>query len=147
MKRSENEQMLTNIILDIFQLNGLLLQEGDKLTKDLKLTSARWKILGALSLAAEPMTVSNIAKTMGQTRQAVQRLVNEMVKDGFLYFEDNPNHKRSKILKLKPKGNEYYERLEERQIPWVNSLSRGVTLQELEITAKVLSKLTGNIVS
>lgn len=147
MKHSENGQVLTNIILDIFQLNGLLIQEGDKLTKDLKLTSARWKILGALSLATKPMTVSNIAKTMGQTRQAVQRLANEMENDGFLHYENNPNDKRAKILKLKPKGKKHFELLEERQVPWVNSLSKGVTIQDLEITAKVLIKLTGNIVS
>ena len=145
MERSESEQILTDIILDIFQLNGLLIQEGDKLTKDLELTSARWKILGALSLATKPMTVSDIAKTMGQTRQAVQRLANEMKDDGFLHYDNNPRHKRAKVLILESKGKEYFKLLEERQIRWVNSLSKGLTKQKLEMTTKTLRQLIDNI--
>lgn len=145
MERSKSQQMITNIILDVFQLNGVLIQEGDKLTKDLGLTSARWKILGALNISKIPLTVSEVAKTMGQTRQAVQRLANELEADGFLYFTNNPKHKRSKLLALKPKGVEYFERLEERQISWSNTLLQGITLQELEETSLVLKNIINNV--
>jgi len=139
------EKELTSIILDVFQLNGLLIQEGDKLTKDLNLTSARWKILGALSLTKTPMTASEIARFMGQTRQAVQRLTNEMESDGFLYFKTNPHHKRAKLIALTQKGENYYELLEQRQVPWASSLAEGITIQEMETTAKVLKAIMNNI--
>jgi len=47
---------MTNLILEIFRVNGLLLAAGDRLTRDLGLTSARWQVLGAL--AEGPLTAA-----------------------------------------------------------------------------------------
>ena len=80
MKRTQQGALLTEIILETFKLNGLLVSAGDQLTKELGITSARWKVLGALSNEARALTVPEIARKMGQSRQAVQRLTNEMVK-------------------------------------------------------------------
>ncbi|WP_342455187.1 MarR family transcriptional regulator [Spartinivicinus poritis] len=38
------------------------------------------------------MTVSQIVRLMGQTRQAVQRLADDMSKEGLLAFIDNTCH-------------------------------------------------------
>ena len=80
MKHTHKGSLMTDIILDTFKLNGLLVVEGDLLISDLGLTSARWKVLGALSNGLEAMTVSDIARMMGQSRQAVQRLSRRMVR-------------------------------------------------------------------
>ena len=47
-KRTQAGEALTNLILDLFRLNSLLLTEGDRLVAGLGLTSARWQILGAI---------------------------------------------------------------------------------------------------
>ena len=83
MKHTQKGSILTEIILETFKLSGLLVSEGDQLVMEAGLTSARWKILGALSYESTAMTVPDIARAMGQSRQAVQRLANEMTKDGF----------------------------------------------------------------
>ncbi len=141
MKHTQEGKQFTDIVLEIFKLNGLLILEGDKLTNEQGLTSARWKILGAISLSPIPMTVPQIARNMGQTRQAVQRLVNEMGGDGLLSFKNNPHHKKAKLLVLTLKGRSTYEQLVQKQIPWANTIADRVSSSELQLTLSVLKRL------
>ena len=78
-KRTPKSEVLTALILEIFQLNGTLLAAGNQITKPHGMTSARWQIMGAIELAGQPLTVSQIARRMGLTRQAVQRIANVRV--------------------------------------------------------------------
>lgn len=135
----QKPEKLTAIILEVFRLNGCLIESGNALVKDLGITSARWQVLGALTLSDTQMTVPDIARVMGLTRQSVQRLVNEMVNDGILGFENNIRHKRSKIVKLLPKGHDLYSRAMARQKPWVDLLAEGVHSKDLDITLKILT--------
>jgi len=140
MQHTPEGEVLTEIILHTFKLNGLLVQEGDQLMKALKLTSARWKILGAL-FTTGTMTVSDIARMMGQSRQAVQRLSNEMTEEGLLVARTNPNHKRAKLFTLTAKGRESYTAAMQKQAPWVNALADELNGADLEVVSVVLKKL------
>jgi DNA-binding MarR family transcriptional regulator len=70
VKHSPSEAAMTDLVLEIFRVNGLLLAVGDRLTKELGLTSARWQVMGAL--ADGPLTAAQIARKMGLKRQSVQ---------------------------------------------------------------------------
>ncbi len=85
-----NGEVFTKIALEIFKVSGLLNAEGDKLTEELGLSSARWKVMGAIEKSDDLVTVSQIARIMGQSRQATQRVTDIMVKDGLLTWLDNP---------------------------------------------------------
>ncbi len=141
MKHTRKGSLMTDIILDTFKLNGLLVAEGDLLISDLGLTSARWKVLGALSNGLEAMTVSDIARMMGQSRQAVQRLSNEMLKDGLLEAQINPKHQRAKLMKLTEKGIQAYEQAMQKQVPWVNGIASDFEEKDLELASSILEKL------
>lgn len=141
MEHTPEGGLLTNIILDTFKLNGLLILEGDQLIKDLGLTSARWKVLGALSASDSPITVSNIARNMGQSRQSVQRLTNEMLEEGLLISHDNPDHKRAKLFSLTDEGCRIYEQAMQKQAPWANNLVDGMSETDLKAALSVLQEL------
>ena len=72
-KDSKFIDVVTEIILSVFRLNAQLLEQGDRLVKPLRLTSARWQVLGAIAMAGEPQTAPQIAAAMGVTRQGVQK--------------------------------------------------------------------------
>ncbi|WP_202898558.1 MarR family winged helix-turn-helix transcriptional regulator [Limisalsivibrio acetivorans] len=129
--------------MELFRLNGVVVNEGDALVKDLGLTSARWKVLGAVNLAEAPLTVPQIAHRMGQTRQGVQRLTDAMVKEGLLMYSDNPMHKRAKLVSLTDKGKETVRKTEEIQIPWANELGANFTGEELKTVLDVLTRMEG----
>ena len=103
---SPKRVLFLDLVLTLFRLNGLLIAEGDAMTKDLGLTHARWKVIGAIALSNAGLTVPGIARVLGQSRQAVQRITDVMVADGILVYTDNPKHKRSALVTLSEKGQD-----------------------------------------
>jgi DNA-binding MarR family transcriptional regulator len=142
MQRHENAEVFTEIVLEIFKLNGLLNIVGDELTKEFGLSSAKWKVLGAVYMSGTNQTVSGIAKSMGQSRQAVRKTVLTMHKNGFLILENNPNHKTSKLISLTQRGKDAYEQLDAKQIAWSNSCANTLDLQQLKSTIHTLKKIS-----
>ncbi|MGD9807042.1 MAG: MarR family winged helix-turn-helix transcriptional regulator [Deferribacterales bacterium] len=145
MKHTKKGRLYTDIVLEVFRLSGAFVNEGDELVKHLGLTSARWKVLGALSMADEPMTVAKIAGSMGQTRQGVQRLTDIMEKEGYLRYEDNPHHKKAKLVMLTKEGVELYAKADAIQIEWSNSLSKELDIKDAENALKILKQMYSDI--
>lgn len=142
MKHTPQGRLYTEIVLETFKLSGLLVAEGDALAKEVGLTSARWKVLGALANADFPMTVSQIAHSMGQARQSVQRLSDEMEKAGFLMYENNPLHKKAKLVAMTAKGKAVFLQLEQKQIPWANENANEMKVADLEVALETLKKMS-----
>ena len=74
--------LFLDLVLSVLRLNGLLIAEGDAMTEELNLSHARWKVIGAIALSNNGLTVPGIARVLGQSRQAVQRITDVMVQDG-----------------------------------------------------------------
>jgi len=129
---------LTALILRTFQLNGTLLSAGDALVRDIGLTSARWQVLGALVMAGQPLSVAQIARRMGLTRQAVQRVADDLQGAGLTTYSDNPDHKRAKLVALTPDGEAAYARADARQTAWANALAEGLDADSLAEAAGLL---------
>lgn len=142
MSQETIEKLFTGVVLEVFKLDGMLSAEGDGLSKEFGLTSSRWKILGAISRSEGLLTVPQIAREMGQSRQAVQRLVDVMSKDDLLHSTDNPNHKRARYIQMTAKAEEIYASLSDKQIDWAERSSADLTKSELETTLTLLRKMT-----
>ena len=104
MEDASSVDILTDIILEIFRLNGAMLNVGNELTKPFGLTSARWQIMGALVEANRSLTVPQIARRRGLSRQGVQRIVNDLKKLGLLVLEFNIDHKRAPLVSMSEEG-------------------------------------------
>lgn len=131
----------TKLILSTFRANGLFLDAGDLLSADKGLTSARWQVLGAIALADRPLTVPQIARRMGLTRQSVHASVNRLVRDGFLELRPNADHRTSSLIGLTKSGRARYEAIDARQVEWINKLSRGVARSDIDTAVRVLEEL------
>jgi DNA-binding MarR family transcriptional regulator len=139
--RSLEGERATEVILLTFRSNGLLLAAGDRLAAEHGLTSARWQVLGAVALAKRPLTVPQIARRMGLTRQTVHTTVNRLLADGLVELVPNADHRRSQLVRLTELGGARYEAIDEEQAVWVNELASGLRRSELETTARVLGEL------
>ena len=142
VERHKNAKLFKEVILEIFKLHGQLNTVGDVLTQEFGLSSARWKVLGAIFLAESSQTVPQIAKSMGQSRQAIQKIVTAMHKDGFLTLEKNPHHKTAKLISLTKKGKEVFLQLDEKQIAWSNSCSENLNNEKLQVTIEILKEIS-----
>ncbi len=144
-QRTEAGEAVTTLILDVFRLNGRLQLAGDRLVSELGLTSARWQILGAIAYSDRPESVAWHARTMGVHRQGVQRIINEMSKEGIVEIQPNPHHKRAHLVVLTQMGQELYEAAIARQIPWVNELSEGLSPDDIATAQKVVVRLKARL--
>lgn len=133
--------VLTELIIEVFRLNGRLVAAGDALVGDLGLTSARWQVLGALAMAPAPLPVAHIGRNMGLSRQNVQRLVDELAAKGIVRFEPNPHHRRAKLVVMTERGAALYAAASARQGPWAEALGAGLAEPEIAAALAVLSRL------
>ena len=139
LARTPSGQQITDIVLETFRLHGRIIEWGDKMTKDLGLSSARWQVLGAVDV--HPLTVAEIARRMGLRRQSVQRTVNSLRADGFVELEQNPNHRRAKLVQLTDKGFVSLEEAFRRQVEWVNSIAEGISPESLKETCRMMAEV------
>ena len=133
--------LFLDLVLSVFRLNGLLIAQGDDMTEGLGLTHARWKVLGAIALSNNGLTVPGIARVLGQSRQAVQRITDVMVEDGLLEYHENPKHKRSVLVLLSNQGKEIYNTLREVQDPWAIDATQDIPVEELETALRLIRRL------
>ncbi|MBW7967024.1 MarR family winged helix-turn-helix transcriptional regulator [Bradyrhizobium sp. BR 10261] len=140
-RRTPAGDALTDLMLDLFRLNSQLLTAGDRLVAQLGLTSARWQILGAIVHAGRPQPVAWLARDLGANRQNVQRIVNDLHAEGMLAFETNPHHRRAQLVVLTEKGRGAFDGAMALQAPWVNRLSEGLSVKDLQTVQRVVTAL------
>ena len=131
MKRTRAGDALTALIHEVFRINGDLLSAGDTLVSDLGQTASRWQVLGAVRISED--TVSGIARTMGLSRQSVQRTADLLAEEGILEYVDNPAHRRAKLVRLTPAGKQLLADIAPRQMAWVNGLAKALTFDAAQI--------------
>lgn len=96
------QELLSGAALTVFRLNGQFLGVAEELARPVGLTAARWQVLGAV--LGEPLPVAGIARAMGITRQAVQRIADLLVDQGLAEYLPNPAHRRAKLLRPTDEG-------------------------------------------
>ena len=136
---------VTGLILEIFRLNGRLLEAGDHLVAPIGLTSARWQVLGAIDAAQTPQPVAHLARDMGLSRQAVQRLANEMEEAGIIQFTPNPHHERAKLVLMTSRGESLFKAAMRVQRLWAKSLSEGLDGERMNRAADLLRSLRAKL--
>ncbi|MEU6297520.1 MarR family winged helix-turn-helix transcriptional regulator [Streptomyces erythrochromogenes] len=86
----------------VFRLNGRFTAAVDRLALSFGLSAARWQILSAVT--EESLSVSEVARRVGTTRQSVQRIADLLVSQGLAVYLDNPAHRRAKLLAATERG-------------------------------------------
>ncbi len=138
-------KQLTKLTLEIFRTNGLFLDIGNILTARHGLTSARWQVMGAIDYAENPLSVAQIARLMGLTRQSVQRTVNDLEDLGMVELRDNASHKRARLVHLTREGELAQEKVNQSQVLWSNEAAADINsalLADFVATLKQVRKKT-----
>ena len=137
-RRSEKGSAFAELVIEVFRLNGQLLQVGDEWSKPVGLTSWRSQVLGVVEHA--PASVAHVARDMGLSRQSVQRTADLLVEDGLVEYADNPHHRRAKLVKMTPRGREALDYVKRRQAEWIDRIGREHGLEDLRTAVTVLRR-------
>lgn len=135
---SDASNAMTQLIREVFRFNGTLIAAGDKLVSDIGLTSARWQVMGAIASSETPKPVAWIAQDMGLSRQAVQRVVNDLLKAGLVETQTNPYHARANYVVLTKEGMLRVKQAGERQAKWVEKLAQGFEVSDIKNASELL---------
>jgi DNA-binding MarR family transcriptional regulator len=125
--------------VQVFRLDGALTAAGDTLARPAGQTSARWRVLAAVE--RQPLTVAQIARAWSLARQSVQRVADALERDGLVVYEENPLHRRAKLVRLTRRGAEALAEIQAAQQQWADEVGARVGAADLDAAADVLARL------
>jgi DNA-binding MarR family transcriptional regulator len=112
---------------------------GEALAKPAGQTLARWLVLETIQ--DQPATVAQVARALLLTRQGVQRLADLLVRDGLAVYEDNPAHRRAKLLRLTPPGRSALRAIQTAQVAWADALGAELGEADLRQASSILDRV------
>ena len=91
------------------------------------------------------MTVPQLAREFGVTRQSVQALVDAGAARGLLGFEVNPQHRRSRLVAATEHGRHVFTEVHRRELAALGRVAADLDAADLARCARVLALLTDRI--
>jgi len=128
------------LAFQVLRLSGLLTEAGDRLSAPAGQSSARWQVLAAIE--HEPSSVADIARSLGLARQSVQRIADVLEREGYTVYEENPKHRRAKLLRLTRTGRSSLRSIQVAQRAWANEVGKSLGVSELRRASEVLARVT-----
>lgn len=104
------------------------------------LTSAQSKNISHL-LVGGPMTISDLAFDRGVSRQSVQVAVNGLIESGYVRFEDNPRHRRAKLLRVTELGRERFEKARETENAIIKNVFSELPADDVKVATRILNNI------
>ena len=133
------EDPLSYFAIGIFRINGALLRNGDRITKAIGQSSARWHVLGQANF--KPQTVAQIARNMGQARQSVQRVADVLAREGLVNYTNNTQDKRTQLLAVTSRGEAVIAEINARNAVWMQHITPKLGADNLALLARQMEQI------
>jgi DNA-binding MarR family transcriptional regulator len=128
---------VAQLAVRVLRLEGLLTAAGDALAAPAGQSSARWRVLAAVEEA--PLTVAQTARAWSLARQSVQRIADLLAADGLVAYEENPGHRRAKLVRLTPEGRRTLAQIQRAQRAWADQLGERLVERDLQTANRILA--------
>jgi DNA-binding MarR family transcriptional regulator len=132
-------EAFTTVLTQVIRLLHDFTAAGEALAKPAGQTLARWLVLETIQ--QEPATVAEIARRLGLARQSVQRVADVLVRGGDAVYEENPAHRRAKLLRVTACGHTALRAIQTAQRAWSDALGTTVGEAELRRASIVLDRV------
>jgi len=113
---------------------------GDQMIARFGQSTAEWGLLRSLDERGE-QTVAALARSRPVARQWIQRLANQLSRQGMLEFVENPDHKRAKLMRITPAGRTLLAQITTVLEPRAAAMQQEFDERELSRTVDTLRKL------
>lgn len=137
--RTPAGEAFTTLLGQVIVLTRLFTSSGEALAKPAGQTLARWLVLEAVQDA--PATVAQVARTLRLARQGVQRLADVLVRDGLAVYQDNPAHRRAKLVRLTPQGRSTLRTIQVAQAAWADAAGARLGAADLRQASILLDRI------
>jgi DNA-binding MarR family transcriptional regulator len=136
---------ISQLALHVFRAQQSLSSVGDDLTSQWGMTSAKWKVLGAVELSDAPPTASGIGRTMGMTRQAATKQISMLLDHGLLTPHDNPLDARAAVYTLSTEGKATYDAISAAWAKRIEGIHASINHSDISVAMTVLAQLVADL--
>jgi DNA-binding MarR family transcriptional regulator len=132
--------LIQQIYATIFSLTNKLQIKGDEYFEHL--TSRQlMALIAVIHLPENKTTLNNIARKLGTTKQSVKQLINILENKGYVITVPSQQDKRAVNVKITDSGRDAMKECAEKSITFFGNISKGFTIEEMEILWTLLKKL------
>lgn len=124
----------------VFAAQAAVLKHGDVANAPFGQSSTRWRVLA--HIAQGRTSVAAIARTMGYSRQAIQRLTDVLVSEGLALYRPDATDRRTQRIELTTAGQRTLEQLEAHFDVWASRLLARCLASELAAVSDALERIT-----
>lgn len=124
----------------IRRLFRAMAEQADAYLRDSGLTAADRAVMEFL-YPSEALTVPHIARRYQVSRQHVQVTVNRLLEEGLLRTQENPQHKRSPLLRLSELGRDAFSEIRRNEDTLLDELYADIEIADIATTRRTLESL------
>lgn len=137
---TREQELMSAVAKTTFRLHGQLVAIGEELARPSGMTGASWQVLAAV--LRTPLSVADIAREIGVTRQSVQRIADVLVAEGLAEYEPNPRHRRAKLLAVTSVGRDAIRRIAPGHAAFAAALAGELGVAAMEDTLAAVRRLS-----
>jgi DNA-binding MarR family transcriptional regulator len=137
---TREQELMSAVAKTTFRLHGQLVAIGEELARPSGMTGASWQVLAAV--LRTPLSVADIAREIGVTRQSVQRIADLLVTEGLAGYQPNPRHRRAKLLAPTSAGRDAIRRIAPGHAAFATRLAGELGVATIEETLAAVRRLS-----
>jgi DNA-binding MarR family transcriptional regulator len=137
-------EAIAELMLEVAQCFFRVRAVGQKAGLITKWGGGAFGFMRSLALLG-PLTVPQIARMRPTSRQRMQRLADELAAEGLVEFIDNPKHRRSKRVRLTPKGLSRYGALNVELLTIASTLGVGISERDIRKASESVRLLSNEL--
>ena len=132
---------MESLYAELFEAAVVGRRLGELLAADAGQTQARWQAMWTIDHEGR-LTVPQVARRLGVSRQGVQRVVDDLVTEGRVRPEPNPDHRTSSLFALTDEGRATLARINRAADAAHRRIGRDVPPSDVEQLRRLLRALT-----
>ena len=137
---TREQELMSAVAKTTFRLHGQLVAIGEELARPSGMTGASWQVLAAV--LRTPLSVADIAREIGVTRQSVQRIADLLVAEGLADYQPNPRHRRAKLVAATSAGRDAIRRIGPGHAAFAARLAGELGVASMEDTLAAVRRLS-----
>ena len=141
---SSKSEAIADLMLEVAQFFFRIRAVGQKTGLITGWGGGAFGFMRSLALLG-PLTVPQIAEMRPTSRQRMQRLADELAAEGLVEFVDNPKHRRSKLVRLTPKGDARYREMNARFLAIASTMGVGLSEADIRRTTEIVRRLSDEV--
>lgn len=133
------------LMANVYELAALSRRDSETVARQVGVTVTQWHTMSVLSDQDAGASVPQIAARLGVTRQAVQRVVDQLLAGGHVERVANPHHETSPLVQLTGPGHEVLANLWELSDPPRAAMLTGADAARLDDARRTLQELIASL--